>query len=391
MYVVANKQVAEKTVSRLLNADEMLVPQICSRIKELSACVNEPTFFLIAGELEGVFPLNIAAYLRSQSQDHTIVLLDKQINESLMYRAAKAGVTKVLDYSKLEDYFALDDVDFEQEDDESSKKSQEASGNISKTNSCISLISPMGGCGVSTIASLLSNFAQLSGLSVGLIAFNSSFSPYQISLNARVQSGLNIHQLSEYGAEELLEQASRVKGKLYVYELKERAEELEIIQLAYEHIFTALSRIHDLLVIDLADVWNDLSACCLKISDRIIVVAEERYYTQQSLLETQGLLDRLQIERSKIFYLINKSKRKQRDQSYLKHLSELLASNNVASVPYADDKLEEYSLLGQLLELCTSEQRFTQGLKLYTQELLSELGLIKDKQVSKSLFGRFKS
>ena len=368
LYIVSEESQGLEFEHQLLKINPALKISRISHIHALSeACIGKKNY-LVFGDLEGVKALNVGASIKKCSPDSEVALLSLDITNSLKYRATKAHIDKLLSY---EEVFTRAQV---------------------KEPSCpwISLISPMGGCGVSTIAALLANLSAEEGLSVGLLSLNSSFSPLYQCLCAELEEELDLSNLQGHKGDEILSLAKRVKRKLYLYDLARKPEELELIQSSHTHLLCEAGKLHDLLVLDLANVWSELSASCLKQSERIIVLSEERSYTREQLDKTQKLLSCLEIEQSKIFYLINKSQRKQRDQSFLRSISEVLNTNNLASLSIADAKLEEYARLGQLAEFEESEQKFMSGLKNYGRELLCELGLITAKTSSKGIFDRFR-
>ncbi|MDO5044722.1 MAG: hypothetical protein Q4E22_05460 [Coriobacteriia bacterium] len=256
-----------------------------------------------------------------------------------------------------------------------------------KAHKVLALVATQGAVGTTSITTLLAGAMQSHERSIGILSINDAFInafPSLSKLAVSLPERLDLDHLDQYEV--------RLGGRAYCYRFFEKPEELELIEEHIPHIIETLKTRHEVLLIDAGNTWNESMVCALKAADRVILMGEERAGCEQSLVSGLDLLHRLGIERSRIYCLINKSLRKQRDYTFVSSLSLKLNTPNIISIPHAGNDFEEFNSYGILLDVLEEDTRFSYAIKTYAHDLLLELGIQSDtpeqKQTNKrSLFG----
>lgn len=82
-------------------------------------------------------------------------------------------------------------------------------------------------------------------------------------------------------------------------------EHAELVQPLVENVIARLTQTHDLVLIDTTTNWGDALACAAQLSDRLLIVSDERSGNMPALAQCGSLATRLGIALTRIVRLMN--------------------------------------------------------------------------------------
>ncbi|MEY8437513.1 P-loop NTPase [Atopobiaceae bacterium 24-176] len=354
-----------------------------------------------------VEPVNVAAAVASDGRAARVVLALRGASGSLVSRAAKAGVTEVIDPREgvepaspgcgaeggLERWSseapamprAADGLD--EPDCVSGAAAETRSGAAAVRERALSLpaghaplicvASGRGGVGKSSVASLMALVCARWGLKVALVDLDLTFGnlfgffglPGPADLTA-VSEGVTPEALDRCGV--------RVAENLTLYGPCERPEYAEAVAPRTAELLGALCDRFDLVVADTSSAWGDEVAAAAQGADRLVIVGDERAGAIGSLARAAALAVRLGVARTRLVRLMNRCDAKRRDEEFMTRAS--MGLEGARSFRTLEGSLDVAELLsaGHAPELAGLDNDFATSCAAVAAKLLSDLGCLPD-------------
>lgn len=355
-----------------------------------------------------VEPVNVAAAVASDGRAARVVLALRGASGSLVSRAAKAGVTEVIDPREgvepaspgasaegglksgafSEAPAAQRTADgLDEPDCVSDSAGAAPSGSPAGRERALSLpaghaplicvASGRGGVGKSSVASLMALACARWGLKVALVDLDLTFGnlfgffgvPGPADLTA-ISDGVSAGTLDRCGV--------CVAENLTLYGPCERPEYAEAVAPRTAELLGALRDRFDLVVADTSSAWGDEVAAAAQGADRLVIVGDERAGAIGSLARAAALAVRLGVARTRLVRLMNRCDARRRDEEFMTRAS--MGLEGARSFRTLEGSLDVAELLsaGHAPELAALDNDFATSCAAVAAKLLSDLGCLPD-------------
>lgn len=352
------------------------VPQIHSTqdLDSVFQYAAECKVVIIVDEDLGTSALNLVAALRLMSSSVRIVLVHKGLSDSFAYRAKLAGVHELVEGLHCEHY---DFIRSRMQKQSESEKLQESS----RTARQLCLTSIQGSVGLSSLSFLLAAQAAHCGVSTAFLQFTEQFladpwvSSRQFIDHSRSYPLDSFERIDRLSDAEIRRRSLRFGEKLYCYAGTSVLQRYEKTQEYGLYLHNRIIRQFDLILTELPSLWGELHPQLISQADRLLIVVEERPQVELRLKSALSFLEACAIPRTRIQLVVNKSKRKRRDRSFVDRLRLSVGAFPLVSFTEAHAEIEPYIEEGSLYRYALSEELFSESLRKYVKTILQELGV----------------
>lgn len=351
-----------------------------------------------------VEPVNVAAAVVADGRAPRVVLAVRGASGSLVSRAAKAGVTEVLDPregvepappevgpggglpdSRPEAPAAPPAADgLDEPDCVEAEPPREGDGPRGRVRSLpaghgrlVCVASGRGGVGKSSVAALMALACARWGLKVALVDLDLTFG------NLFGYFGLpgpaDLTPVSEGAAAATLDRCGvRVAENLVLFGPCERPEYAEAVAPRTAELLGALRDRFDLVVVDTSSAWGDEVAAAAQGADRLVIVGDERAGAIGSLARAAALAVRLGVARTRLVRLMNRCDPRRRDEEFMTRAS--MGLEGARSFRVLEGSLDVAELLsaGHAPDLAELDNDFSTSCASVAAKILADLGCLPD-------------
>lgn len=365
----------EQLVRQARRAGKELPRVECScKLDDLFSQLAQLKLVIIVDENLSSSALNLVAAIRAQSRTLRIVLVHKGLSDSLRYRAELAGVNELVEGLHYDRY------DFVRSKMQEIEPLEDGSGDKSRAKQ-LCFTSIQGSVGLSTLSFLLAAHMARLGIKTAYLQIAEQFSINPLSSTMSFDSRKNPYPLDSFeridrlSDAELKRRSLHFGDKLYCYVGTSSLQRYEKSQEFALRLHERLVSQFDLVLTELPNIWSELHPQIISQVDRVVMVLEERAHVEDRLKSALSFLEACAIPRTRIQLLINKSKRKRRDRTFVERLNLSVGAFPLVSFIEAQPDLENYIKEGSLYQYALSDQLFSESLGKYARVLMQELAL----------------
>jgi pilus assembly protein CpaE len=246
----------------------------------------------------------------------------------------------------------------------------------------LTFVSGRGGCGKSAIASVMACCAARWGMKVALVDLDLSFGnlfgyfglPGPVDVSALATSLDGCFALGK-----------RCQENLTLFGPCARPEYAELVLPQVGAFLTELSQQVDVVLVDGASMWGDGVAQAAQLSERLLVVCDERSGALTSLSRAMGLAQRLGIARTRLVRLMNRCDPRRRDEAFLMRAE--VDAHTARSYRLLEGGSEVAELLsaGQVGALSASDSYFAVTCAQVAARLFAEIGILPQNEEAQAL------
>ena len=346
-------------------------------ISKLLSFADKCNLVILSSSFKAMSVLNIASILRKHYKALKLLCIQAGISSAFEYRAHQAGISQLIEGSKLDSYnFILKRMD---------TRSARKELALGAKGTLISTAAVQGGVGLSSWSYLLAAAFAQQGFKLASVHLNAQMCPQleflplslgqgQSSLDSFSPADFS-HAFESGSSQALLARAQKPSETHHVFSGCSIPERYDLIASQAFDLVAALSMAYELRVLELPILWDDLHIKAMLQSERVYLVLEERAGALLKLSQALSLLKRCGLERTKLHLVINKSRRKKRDRSFVNSLLMQVGSYPISVFTQASQDFQRYCEQGLLHEYLDSEEQFALAMMSFSRQALLELGL----------------
>lgn len=363
------------------SASELRASMLASKPGEKGALVGLTT--------SGVSDINLAAAIAADGRAKRVVLVRRSPSGSLRSRAARAGIDLVVNPDDLPNVAEPVGVSTRAEE----KSCVSTWGYVTEKparvapperhSPIISFCSGRGGVGKTSIVSCAAACAASWGMHVEAVDLDLScgnlFSTFGLARAAdlsRLDPSALEDDLERFGVEAA--PGIRVWGPC------ERPESSELALPVVAALISKLSTTSDLVLVDTSPTFTEAVATAAQMSDRVVLVFDQRPGSLASLARTSGLAVRLGVARTRIARLENRANPKSKlDLSFGRAEVGLEAARAFRTFD-GGNEVADFLSAGEVTNLVELGSPFTNSVATCISQLLEELGTLPDVEAAKN-------
>ena len=340
-----------------------------------------------SGEVSDV---NLAAALASDRRAREVVLVQRFVTGSLRSRAAKAGITRVID---------LDDVELDELVDgplvapvSAGEDAGSPSGEEPGHAQVIVLSSGRGGVGKSALAAVWSVLAARWGMTVCLCDLDLACGnlPSHFGVG-RWEDPTTYAKDGSLDREHATSAGNQVMNGLRLWGPCELPEMAEQVMPCVGELISLLSEACDLVVVDTSSTCTDAVAQAMQMADRLVLVQDEGSGGVASIARTSALAVRLGVARTRIVRIENGCQPRMVTAPFEPCAAVGLESARAFRVPDGGDEVGELLRSGGAEELCELGGDFVRSAAAVLATLLKELGVLPDSEEARKAAERLRA
>ena len=352
-----------------------------------------------SGEVSDV---NLAAALASDGKAREVVLVQRFVTGSLRSRAARAGISRVID---------IDDVLFDEMLEEDASVGSDCAASMRKADETpgadlraavheeraglapvIVLSSGRGGVGKSALAAVWAVMAARWGMPVSLCDLDLACGnlPSQFGLG-RWEDPTTYVKGGVFDRDLAIEAGHQLMDGLRVWGPCERPEMAEQVMPAVGELLSMLSETSGLVIVDTSSTCTDAVAQAMQQADRLVIVQGEGAGGVASIAKTSALAVRLGVARTRIVRIENRCHPRMVTVPFAPCAEVGLESARAFRVPDGGDEVGELLCSGDAGELCELGSDFVRVSASVLATLLKELGVLPDHDEARKAADRLRT
>ena len=357
---------------------------------------------------QGVSDVNLAAAIAHDGRASEVVLVCRNPSGSLRSRAARAGISRVIDAAAPSSPVRAGDdrrnsarghpmssLERTGEEGSSADKTmalqrttvprvREALARAQQARTTrqggavVTFVSGRGGVGKTTVVSSCAARASSWGMRVALVDLDFTSGNLSSFFGAAHGSDLGKLAGSELTREAMGRANVRVAENVFLWGPCERPEEAEGLMAHVGTLIGYLRERFDLVLIDCPVTFTVAVAKAVQSTDRLVLVSPPGARAIASVARVSSLAIRLGVARTKLIRLENWSAAHREEGLALGRAELGLESARVFRVPDGGDDVDDLTAAGEVCALATEEGAFGNAIGLMLAHMLSELGKLPD-------------
>jgi len=362
----------------------------CAHARELRSALqgaSRGSSVLVGGACEGVSPINLAAALAADACAHEVVLLASDASGSLMSRARKAGVSRIVrDVSELvgrssRTRQAARAVAAPGAAWDAALAPAPVPAEAPKLAPVLCFASGRGGVGKTALVAGCACLASSWGMKVGCLDLDLAFGDLFSCFGAEGPADLS--ELGLLGTAQTLDAATLARlGKevapdVTVWGSCELPEHAELVEPLAGELIRGAAAACDLLLVDTSPAWTDACALAVQVADRLVLVSDDLAGGVASLAKAASLSVRLGVARTRVVRVANRCVRASDDDDFLLRAHVGLETARSHRVLFEDD-VPELLGAGHAPELMAARGAFAGSAGAFLAKTLEELGVLPD-------------
>jgi pilus assembly protein CpaE len=252
--------------------------------------------------------------------------------------------------------------------------------------------SARGGVGKSALAAMAALSLAREGLAVALIDLDYQFGTCLGYLGAEETDGLfdvGTHpETVRVDARSLARCRTTPERCLAAFEFCRSPEQSEVLVGLTERLVRAARTGADVAIIDLPSGMNEACAQALELSDRCLLVCDQRAFSVESLTALRSLCERMGVARTKLVTVLNRCDARHRDESYLARVQFSVQTPQVVKVVDGGAEVTQLLSIGSAGELVSMRNRFALSAGDLARSVCVDMGCLRTDDVRVHGWGR---
>ena len=321
----------------------------------------------VAGS-DGVDAINLAAALKRDSRNSVIRLLAFQATGSLYSRAQAAGIDEVLDQAAFLQLYQAAKGHSAQTSPHTArcKPAVHQGSRVQPQGFVLAVVGAGGGCGKSSVATLLACHAQARGLSTVLVDADLQFGDLRYLLDD--SEALRLDQAVAAPVRlETLKAGERLPALLAA---PERLEKAEVVSSQMGRIVEQLAQRFDCVVLCLGPAWDEAQVHLVETANTVLFVLDQRPSSIRACRHALELCVHCGIATAPFKFALNRCSRQALFTSA--DASSALQGVHVDEIADGGREVEELLGAGQLSDLLSARNSFVESTAKLADQVLPE-------------------